>query len=152
MKTARQNMLAKIHLAKKDLGLSDADYRQVLSVQFGADSAAKLEDRELHQLLDHFKSKGWSANRARKDRRPEVPEDRARLMAKIEALLAEKRRLETKPGTGAWLPWKYAQGILRRQTNNPHAYLNWATPAQLTKVIQALSYDVKRAALKAEAV
>jgi len=162
MKSARNNMLAKIHLAKRDLGLSDADYRHVLSVLFGADearlSAAKLDDRELHQLLDHFRSKGWAPAGGRtrkeslKDRKPEVPEDRAGLMGKIEALLAEKRRLEAKPGSGAWLPWKYAEAILRRQTNNPHAYLNWATPAQLTKVIQALSYNVRRAAMKAEAV
>jgi len=152
MKTARQNMLAKVHLAKRDLALSEADYRAVLSVQFGVDSAADLEDRELGRLLDHFRSKGWhpAIKRARRDRKPEVPENKAGLIDKIEAQLAELRRLEGGPA-GPRKPWAYAEGILRRQTGNPNAYLNWATPQQLTKVIQALSYAMKRAALKAEA-
>ena len=143
-KSARHNMLAKVHIAKKDLALSDADYRHVLFVQFGADSASKLSDGELSQLLDHFRSKGWgkkpSADPKRKrDFKPPVPEDRAGLINKIEAQLSELGRL-----AGRHRPWAYAQAILRRQTKNPHAYLNWAAPEQLIRVIQSLSYALKR--------
>ena len=137
MKTARQNILAKVHLAKRDLGLTEADYRAVLSVQFGTDSAAKLNDRELGRLLDHFRSKGWPP---RGDRRPQVRADRAPLIDKIEAQLSELANHK-----GRRVPWSYAENILRRQTGNPHAYLNWADEEDLTKIIQALYYALERA-------
>lgn len=143
-KTARQNMLAKVHLAKKDLGLSDADYRHVLEINFRASSAGHLSDRQLGELLDHFKSKGWQAKtkgrpaESKRDVKPPVPEDRQQLIDKIEALLAEKGRLE-----GRRISWAYARAILRKQ-GGPQ-YLNWATSDQLIKIIQALSYALKRA-------
>lgn len=142
-KTARQNMLAKVHLAKKELGLSDPDYRQVLRHNFGVESSAGLSDRELSDLLDHFKSKGWTpksqgrpAENSR-DIKPPVPGDRRPLMDKIEAMLAEMGRLE-----GRRVSWKYAAAILKKQ-GGPD-YLNWATATQLVKVVQALHYAVKR--------
>lgn len=149
-KTARQNMLAKVHLAKKDLGLDDADYRHVLRHNFGAESAADLSDRELNDLLTHFKSKGWAAKpqgRGRlvtsaRETKPPVPPARQPLMDKIEALLAELGRLQ-----GRRVPWKYAEAILRRQ-GGPD-YLNWANVEQLTAVMQSLWYAVKRAEAKA---
>jgi phage gp16-like protein len=138
MKSARHNMLAKIHLAKRDLGLSDVDYRHVLFVQFGVDSSAKLSDLELHKLLDHFRSKGWGQKRSAdpkrgRDFKPPVRADREGLIGKIEAQLAELGRHQ-----GRRVPWAYAESILRRQTGNPNAYLNWATAEQLEKVVQAL--------------
>jgi phage gp16-like protein len=143
MKTARQAMLAKVHLAKRDLALSDADYRHVLSVQFGTDSAAKLNDKELHRLLDHFRSKGWPP---RGDRRPQVPAFRAELIDKIEAQLSELANYK-----GKRVPWSYAESILRRQTGNPHAYLNWAKSDELTKIIQSLYYALERESIRESA-
>lgn len=51
--------LAKIHIAKKELGLSDETYRDILHLHFGVDSAAKLNDRQGTVLLNHFRAKGW---------------------------------------------------------------------------------------------
>ena len=138
MKTARQNMLAKVHIAKKALALSEADYRHVLRVQFGVESAADLNDRELHQLLGHFRRCGWPP---RGDVRPMVPKgDRSVLIDKIEAQLTELAYHK-----GSRVPWSYAESILRRQTGNPHAYLNWATAEELTKIVQSLYYALTRA-------
>jgi len=53
-KTARQNMLCKIHLAKRDLCLSDADYRHVLRYNFNVESAADLNERQLDDLVSLF--------------------------------------------------------------------------------------------------
>lgn len=143
-------MLAKVHLAKKDLGLTEGDYRHVLRYNYNVESARDLSDRELNSLLDLFKSKGWKARpkgqaaESGRDIKPPVPAERQPLMNKIEALLAEKGRLE-----GRRVSWKYAEAILRNQ-GGPQ-YLNWASPGQLEKVIQALSYAVKRAKAKAGA-
>lgn len=54
-----KSALAKIHIAKKELGLSDEVYRDMLYLQFGVDSAAKLDDRKAAVLLDCFRAKGW---------------------------------------------------------------------------------------------
>ena len=52
--------LAKIHIAKKELGLTDSLYREVLSVFFGKRSAKDLNPREVEALLEHFKGLGWT--------------------------------------------------------------------------------------------
>lgn len=58
----RHAQLAKIHIAKKDLGLSDVEYRGLLQERYGVDSASKLNMRQLLALADHFRTLGWSAN------------------------------------------------------------------------------------------
>jgi hypothetical protein len=51
--------LAKIHIAKRDLKLSDPLYRGFLNVLFGETSAKDLTPEQIDELLDHFKSLGW---------------------------------------------------------------------------------------------
>jgi phage gp16-like protein len=54
-------MLAKAHIARKDLGLDEATYRAVVSRISGghADSAGKLSGRQLDDLLSEFMRLGW---------------------------------------------------------------------------------------------
>lgn len=56
----RRSMLAKVHLAKKELGLIDDDYRAVLFDVAGRTSAADCTDRELEAVLERFKARGFS--------------------------------------------------------------------------------------------
>ena len=143
-------MLAKAHIAKKALCLSDADYRHVLNHNFGVESSAALSDGQLNELLSLFKEKGWKPQpkgrpaESPRDRKPPVPLGRQGLMNKIEALLSELGRHQ-----GRRVPWRYAEAILRKQSGD-NLYLNWATPEQLEKVIQALHYAVKREKKKSE--
>ncbi len=51
--------LAKIHIAKKELGLDDAAYRGLLRERYRRDSAAKLSDRQAADLIDLLREKGW---------------------------------------------------------------------------------------------
>ena len=51
--------LAKIHIAKRDLKLTDQLYRGVLNVLFGETSSRDLSHEQIDELLDHFKSLGW---------------------------------------------------------------------------------------------
>ena len=56
--------LAKIHIAKKELGLPDEVYRDILQLHFQVDSAAQLDDRQATVLLNKFKANGWQPKTA----------------------------------------------------------------------------------------
>lgn len=55
-----QSYLAKIHIAKKEIGLTDQEYRDILFMHFdGARSAKDLSDRQALALINKFRAKGW---------------------------------------------------------------------------------------------
>jgi len=56
---ARRSMLGKIHIAKKQLGMVDDDYRQLLFDTAGKTSAAQCSDAELTMVIDALKAKGF---------------------------------------------------------------------------------------------
>ena len=58
-KQQRRGLLAKVHIAIKDLGVLDDDYRDILRREFGVASAAALSNRELESLVRYFQSRGW---------------------------------------------------------------------------------------------
>lgn len=51
--------LAKIHIAVKELGLTDEAYRDMLHVHFQVDSAKDLKPQQVIVLLNKFRAKGW---------------------------------------------------------------------------------------------
>lgn len=51
--------LAKIHIAKQELGLSDEAYRDMLHLHFGVASAKDLQPRQVIVLLNKFRARGW---------------------------------------------------------------------------------------------
>ncbi len=51
--------LAKIHIAKKELQLTDEIYRDILAMNFKVESAKDLSERQAAQLLELFRAKGW---------------------------------------------------------------------------------------------
>ena len=144
----RNGLLAKVHIAKKQLGLTEEEYRGMLDARFGVDSAGKLKVRDLEVLLRHMAGLGWREGRFRAGkadrhgtpkglRTPGPRGSRASLLSKIEALLAEKGSVE-----GRRVPWSYAAAILKRQSGVER--LEWATPDDLRGVIAALVRDAKR--------
>ncbi len=67
----RRKCLAKIHIAKKELGLNDEDYQDLIRVMVpGKDSAADLDDGELQLLLDRLQELGWRPRLPRSADRP----------------------------------------------------------------------------------
>ena len=146
----RKALLAKIHVAKKQLGLTEEEYRALLDGHFGAASAADLGLTDLKRLVlvmaDYgFKpSKGHARRGAtRKKTIPATLEQddlgREPLMKKIEAQLAEKGRAE-----GTDVPWGYAVAILKRQSGGVTRCFEHATPEQLRGIIAALTRDARR--------
>lgn len=56
---ARRAMLAKVHLAAKELGLDEETRRDVLERVTGHRSAGDCTDAQLDQVLGEFKRQGW---------------------------------------------------------------------------------------------
>jgi hypothetical protein len=146
----RKDMLAKVHMAKQHLmrmdGWTDDVYRYSLSEKFGVTSAAKLTHHQLHQALLWLQELGWKAKPGRHHKGAPRALDhddsslsREALLSKIEAQLAEKGRVE-----GTDMPWGYAVGILKRQSNGVTKCLDHADREQLKAVIAALDRDAKR--------
>ncbi len=132
---SRRAMLAKIHIAKKDLGLDDDTYRLMLGNLFGVDSSAKLSLKQLDQLLDHLTKRGFVATKKGDAKPSDKVRNRQPMLDKIGALLTELGQLE-----GRHVPWSYAVGVLKRQSSVMR--LEWATASQLRAVIAALDNRV----------
>jgi len=62
----RRSELAKIHVAKKALGLDDDTYRDVLWTICTVRSSADLDSHGRFKLIAHFKALGWKPARAKK--------------------------------------------------------------------------------------
>ena len=125
--------LAKIHIAKSQLGLDDETYRALLARVAGVRSAKDLSPRQIVAVIAEFERLGWKPKTARKTSRtkPNPAAERKKLVSKIEAFLAEANR-----------PWEYADGMALRMFKVER--IEWCDFDQLRKVIAALSYDAKR--------
>ena len=126
--TTRNRELAKIHLGKKQLKLDDESYRDLLWVIARVRSAADLDEHGRKVVIAHLKKCGARFTRKRRIR---PAGDKADLLAKIQAFLAEAKR-----------PDSYADGMAKRICNVEK--VEWCTPEQLGKIIAALAYDAKR--------
>ena len=129
----RRNMdLSKIHIAKKDLGLDDETYRALLFRVAGVRSAKDLNPRTTGKVLAEFERLGWKPSSAKPGRKaPVAAPDRVKLLAKVEAFLSEANR-----------SWAYVDGMALRMFQVER--VEWLAPAQLHKLVAALSYDAKR--------
>jgi hypothetical protein len=54
-----RSVLARIHIAKRELGLDDVTYRGILRDRYHRESAAELSDRQAADLIELFREKGW---------------------------------------------------------------------------------------------
>jgi phage gp16-like protein len=57
----RRVLLAKVHIAKKQLGLADDDYRAIVFQHCGAMSAADATEAQLAAIVQHFGQRGFKA-------------------------------------------------------------------------------------------
>jgi phage gp16-like protein len=92
--------LAQIHIAKKELGLDDDTYRDMLFTVARVRSSADLDFTGRKRVLAHLKSRGFNVRPSTKylvDRPKNMDDaDRGPSLKKIEALLADAGR-----------PWTY---------------------------------------------
>lgn len=114
--TRRNALLAKVHIAKKELGIEDADYRAILKREFGKYSAKDLTELELGYLVDYFREHGWQ-NPKRKAQSDQCEILRARaweLAGKIENGRVRLKGLTKKILKVDRLEWARDVGRLKR--------------------------------------
>ncbi|WP_243310082.1 gp16 family protein [Fundidesulfovibrio agrisoli] len=128
---SRMSLLAKVHIARKDLNLDDDTYRELLHRVTGHESAKDCTVPELVRVVAEFRRKGWQEKPKGGKPRPAPSRGTAALRGKITALLAEAGR-----------PEEYAEGIARRM--HKVDALEFCTPKQLKGVIAALVRDAQR--------
>jgi len=122
----RNAELAKIHIAKKQLGMDDDAYRDMLWILCGVRSAADLSPGGRKIVLEHLKDAGF----AQKTKgRPELT--RSAQLRKIEALLTIGDK-----------SWAYADGIAKRICKVDK--MAWVPENQLYKIITALRKQAQR--------
>lgn len=128
MTTDRRADLAKIHLARKQLGMDEETYRDMLWTVARVRSAADLDAHGRRVVIEHLKRCGARFTRKRRIRPAGEKRDQ---LAKIQAFLAEAKR-----------PDSYADGMSKRMFGVEK--VEWCTPEQLGKIIAALAYDARR--------
>lgn len=130
----RRGMIAKVHIAKAQLGLSEDDYRAVMLRVTGRTSAGDCSDRELEQLLGEFQAKGFVASsRPRGPRPADHPSAR-----KARALWISLHHL----GAIGDPSEKALEAFARRQLKCER--LQWANQAQTYKLVEALKAIAER--------
>jgi len=135
----RREELAKIHIAKKDLGLSDEIYRDIIYQAGSVESSADLDYRGRAAVLERFAELGWKS----KTRSP-APGSRSRTLAddpqskKIRALWLE---LHT-AGKVRDSSEKALASYVRRMTRV--AALQWLDNKQAQTVIESLKKWLER--------
>jgi phage gp16-like protein len=126
--TDRNSDLAKIHVAKKQLGMDDDTYRSMLSNVAGVQSARDLTIRQRGLVLAHLRMLGWQPAARKRRREPgDVRRDNQPLMSKIGALLADMS-----------LEWAYADGIAAQMFKVES--VRFCSGHQLHKIVAALMY------------
>ena len=123
-----KKQLAIVHVAKHKTGMTDEEYRELLSGRFGVETSKNLTLAQLDELLDHFEKLGFK-NKSKRYSKP--AEAKKRLVAKVKAIQAD-----------VGLNDAYLDGIARRIAK-VDSWI-WASPDQLRKIVAALTYHQKR--------
>lgn len=131
-KPQRNQLLAKIHIGKKALGLDDDTYRTLLERVTGKISSKDLSIKELEAVMAEMKRLGFTPKKKDIGRKPRVAAGRKALLSKVEAILADHK-----------LPWSYAESMATRMFQRKK--VEWLTTDQLHKLLQALIiYQTRR--------
>ncbi len=137
--SALQAKRATLHIVKKELGLSDDIYRDILREATGRESSAEMNLTMMNQVLERFKELGWvprAATKSGKRGRPLAGDAESKL---IRALWKELHRYHLAGAVkeGVRNPSEAALcAFVKRQTRCDA--LQWLRDREAVKVIEAL--------------
>lgn len=135
----RRSMLAKVHIAKKELGLADDDYVAVILRETGHLSAADCNQAELEKVLAAFRRQGFTAKaRTPVVRRgaPAAADHPAALKARAMWISLGLLGAISDPSEGA------LESFARRQLGCDR--LQWANQQLVYKLVEALKAIAER--------
>lgn len=127
----RQKTLAKIHIAKKELGLDDDTYREMLQQLTGKTSCKELNQTQLGKVFLTLRKKGYQAKKPQNYPGRPNNTDSSPQLKKIEALLTEANR-----------PWEYARSMTEKMYQKKR--LEFCNSRELGGIITALIKDAER--------
>lgn len=134
----RNSDLAKIHLAKKALAMTDEDYRAMLWTQGRVNSAADLDHTGRQRVLDHLKACGFKPTASQTTKRPARPTPSADALPLVRRIRAQLISLDRMPDT-------YADGIAKQMLGNEAPeFFEWCHVRDLERISQALTYQQNR--------
>lgn len=126
----RTKELAAIHVAKRDLHLSDDEYRDILFTVARVKSASDLDHAGRKLVLDHFRNRGALGGKTWR-RRPDDP-----MLGKLKSLWLELHaagKVNHVDGLDAWV----------KRTTRVSSPI-WLNSKQMTTCIEALKKWLKR--------
>jgi phage gp16-like protein len=129
---------AKIHIAIKELGISDDAYRDTLKIHFNKTSSKNLTNKEVGLLLAHFRGLGWKPRYKAAGKKSSLPLAQDRMSRKIRALWITLHKIGAVRDSSEHALAKFAKRV------TGVAALQWHTAEQKGKVIAALKQWSKR--------
>lgn len=129
----RNRELAQIHIAKKDLGLDDETYRDMLFTIARVRSSGELDHAGRRRVIEHLHTRGWKPKAGVKPKTPNAGSSKTALISKVGALLTVLNK-----------SWPYADGMAKKMFKVEK--LIWCTPQQIHKLVAALEYAKARQA------
>ncbi len=138
----RRAMLAKAHIAKKELGLDDDTYRSVLMRVTGKPSSAKMTFAELDEVLAEFKAQGW---------KPALSFDRLRMRTRSGSTRENNYR-RTAANAGArkvYVLWRILRENNRVGANRPDGFVRRMTGKDRAELLGSDETGMVIEALKA---
>lgn len=134
----RNSDISKIHIAKKQLNLSEEEYRSILSGRGGADSAKDLDYSGRKCVLAYFEKRGFKPKASATTKRPSRPTPSADALPLVRRIRAQLISLDR-------LPDAYADGIAKQMLGEAAPkFFEWCHPADLYRISQALGVEQNR--------
>ena len=126
------NKKAVIHIAKARTGMTDPEYRDLLS-SVGAKSSKDLNDKTFDQVMTRFEALGFrTTSKTRKTRKVNnLPKDKQALMKKLEAIILSMD-----------LTWGYVDAIAKKRFGKDAA--QWLEGEELFKLVQIMAVYQRR--------
>ncbi len=131
----RRGLIAKVHVARKQLGLDEDSYRQILADVTGHASAGDCDERQLKAVLGHFESRGFAPRPRKAGVRPAADHPSARKARALWISLHQLGAIDN-PAEQA------LEAFARRQLKV--SALQWADQSQCYKLIEALKAVAER--------
>jgi phage gp16-like protein len=134
--SAKRRLIALVHIAKKDLGLCEDDYRGIILDVAGVASAKDCSEGDLIKLVERFKARGWKPAQPAGRTRPKPADHKTAAKARALWLSLHALGAIDDPSERA------LEAFARRQLGCDR--LQWANQALAYRLIEALKAMAER--------